>query len=243
MLSRNLWVKYKEKGSQEAKNELVIDYVELVKIIAGRLFTKYNGKVLYDDLVGYGIVGLIDAVEKFDYKRNVKFRTYANIRIRGAIIDQLRAIDWVPRSIRSKYKQHEKILEELQNHYGEEITDEMISEKLNLSLSKYYEFLEEISIYSIYSLDKKFSESVNFDIKSDYIEFQPESSIEKKELIKELTIAVDTLSEREKKIVQLYYYSELTYKEMSIILGITESRISQLHSQIIVKLKSKLDDE
>jgi RNA polymerase sigma factor for flagellar operon FliA len=241
MVSKNLWIEYKEKGSQDAKNELIIEYVKLVKIIGGRLFTKYNGKVLYDDLVGYGIVGLIDAVEKFDYKRNIKFRTYANIRIRGAIIDQLRAIDWVPRSIRSKHKQHEKILEELQNHYGEKITDEMISKKMNLSLSEYYEFLEEISIYSVYSLDKKFSESINFDIKSDYIDFQPESSIEKKELIKELTIAVDTLNEREKKIVQLYYYSELTYKEMAIILDITESRISQLHSQIIVKLKSKLD--
>ena len=242
MLSKSLWAEYKENGSQDAKDELIIEYVELVKIIAGRLFTKYNGKVLYDDLVGYGIVGLIDAVEKYDHKRKVKFRTYANIRIRGSIIDQLRAIDWVPRSIRSKHKQHEKILEELQNHYGEKITDELIAKEMNLSLQDYYEFLEEISIYSVYSLDKKFSESVNFDIKSDYIEFQPESSVEKKELVKELTQAVDTLNERDKKIVQLYYYSELTYKEISMILNITESRISQLHSQIIARLKNLLDE-
>ncbi len=241
MVSKSLWIEYKENGSHDAKNELIIQYVELVKIIAGRLFTKYNGNVLYDDLIGYGIIGLIDAIEKFDYKRKIKFRTYANIRIRGAIIDQLRAIDWVPRSIRAKHKEFERVMDKLQNLHGDRITDSMIEKEMGISHDEYIDFLDEISIYSVYSLDKKFSESMNFDIKSDYLEFQPENSYEKKELLKELSVAVDTLNEREKKIIQLYYYSELTYKEMSIILNITESRISQLHSQIVAKLKGKLE--
>lgn len=241
MVSKNLWIEYKENGSKEAKDAIIVEYVSLVKIIAGRLFTKYNGKVSYDDLVGYGVIGLIDAIEKYDYKRKVKFRTYANIRIRGAIIDQLRAIDWVPRSIRSKYKKYESVIKELQSRYGDRISEEMVARKMKLSISEYREFLEEISIYSVYSLDKKFSESVHFDIESDYQDFQPEKAMEKKELIKDLTKAVDNLNERERRIIDLYYYSELTYKEMSKVLGITESRISQLHSQIIIKLKGKLD--
>lgn len=241
MVSKNLWVEYKENGSKEAKDALIVEYVSLVKIIAGRLFTKYNGNVSFDDLVGYGVIGLIDAVEKYDHKRKVKFRTYANIRIRGAIIDQLRAIDWVPRSIRSKYKAYERAVKDLQSYHGDKITEKMIAEKMNFTIEEYREFLEEISIYSVYSLDKKFSDSVHFDVESDYIDFQPENAMDKKELIKDLTEAVDTLNEREKKIIQLYYYSELTYKEMSKILDITESRISQLHTEIIAKLKGKLD--
>jgi len=241
MDSKNLWVEYKENDSKEAKDALIVEYVSLVKIIAGRLFTKYNGNVSFDDLVGYGVIGLIDAVEKFDYKRKVKFRTYANIRIRGAVIDQLRAIDWVPRSIRSKYKAYERAVKDLQSYHGDQITEKMIAEKMNFTIEEYREFLEEISIYSVYSLDKKLSDSVHFDIESDYIDFQPENAMDKKELIKDLTEAVDTLNERQKKIIQLYYYSELTYKEMSKILDITESRISQLHTEIIAKLKGKLD--
>jgi RNA polymerase sigma factor for flagellar operon FliA len=241
MVSKNLWVEYKENGSKEAKDALIVEYVSLVKIIAGRLFTKYNGNVSFDDLVGYGVIGLIDAVEKYDHKRKVKFRTYANIRIRGAIIDQLRAIDWVPRSIRSKYKAYERAVKDLQSYHGDQITEKMIAEKMNFTIEEYREFLEEISIYSVYSLDKKFSDSVHFDVESDYIDFQPENAMDKKELIKDLTEAVDTLNERQKRIIQLYYYSELTYKEMSKILDITESRISQLHTEIIAKLKGKLD--
>lgn len=240
MANKDLWIQYKENSNNEAKNKLIIEYVELVKIIAGRLYTKYNGKVLYDDLVGYGVIGLIDAIEKYDYKRKVKFRTYANIRIRGAIIDQLRSIDWVPRSIRSKNKKYESVIKELQSIHGDKISDEMVAKKMKLTIEEYYEFLDEISIYSVYSLDKKISESINFNVKSDYIDFEPESAMEKKELIKELTSAIETLNEREKRIVQLYYYSELTYKEISKVLNITESRISQLHSQIIIKLKDKL---
>lgn len=241
MASKNLWVEYKENGSKEAKDSLIIEYVSLVKIIAGRLFTKYKGNVSFDDLVGYGVIGLIDAVEKYDYKRKVKFRTYANIRIRGAIIDQLRAIDWVPRSIRSKYKAYERAVKDLQSYHGEKITEKMLADKMNFTIEEYREFLEEISIYSVYSLDKKFSESIHFDVESDYIDFQPENAMDKKELIKNLSVAVDTLNEREKRIIQLYYYSELTYREMSKILDITESRISQLHTEIIAKLKVKLD--
>ena len=241
MENKSLWKKYKEKNNQKAKEELIKKNIKLVKMIAGRLFSKYNGKVSFDDLVGYGSIGLIDAIEKFDHTRDIKFSTYANIRIRGAIIDQLRSIDWVPRSVRKKHKKYESALKQLQERYGDKVSDKQIADKMNMEMSEYYDFLDEISIYSVYSLDKKINDNIHFDIQSDYNKFQPEKALQKQELIEELTEAIEELNEREKKIVQLYYYSELTYKEIAEILDITQSRISQLHSKIITKLSVKLE--
>ncbi len=232
-----LWLEYKEKNSKTAKDELIVHYVELVKIIAGRLYGDYNHHVDYDDLVSYGILGLIDAIEKFDHTKNVKFQTYANIRIRGAIIDQLRNLDWVPRSLRTKYKRFEEAVQRLQNHFGNNYSDAQLANELDMTQPEMTKFLNEISSFSIVSLEEKFEEQVNFDIKTDYADFAPEQVLDKKVMYEMLKNGIESLPEREGLIISLYYYDEMTYKEIADILEISESRISQLHTKAISRLK------
>ncbi len=240
MSNLELWKRYKDQKDLKAKEELIVSYVQLVKNIAGRLYNSYNANVEYDDLVGYGVIGLLDAVEKFDYKLGNKFETYANIRIRGSIVDQLRALDWIPRSMRQKYKDLERATNRLQNIYGCDFSDELLAKELGITMEDLSDLLHQISTFAVVSLDEKLSENNNISIKDDGN--IPEKELiesEKKELLKEV---IDTLPFKERRIIELYYYSELTYKEISKVLEISESRISQLHSRAISKLKLKVSD-
>ncbi len=232
-----LWASYKNSDNKDAKDALIVHYIELVKIIAGRLYGDYNRHVEYDDLVSYGILGLIDAVEKFDHSKEVKFETYANIRIRGAIIDQLRNLDWVPRSLRNKYKRFEDAVTQLQSQYGNQYSDQQLADQLNMDISEMNRFLNEISSFSVVSLEEKFEEQVNFDIKTEYDDFDPEQVLDKKVMFNLLKDGIDNLPEREGLIISLYYYDEMTYKEIAEILEISESRISQLHTKAIGRLR------
>lgn len=232
---------YKKKKTKEIKDELIVQNVELVKIIAGRLYHSYNANVEYDDIVSYGILGLIDAIDKFDPDKNVKFETYANFRIRGSIIDHLRNLDWVPRSTRQKYKKLEEAMLKLQANHGFDIEDEVLAKELNLSIEELSSFLSEVSIFSIISLDERIAENNNFSIVSESMDSRPEYSFLKKETKRILIETVEKLPERERMIINLYYFSELTYKEISKILNISESRISQLHTKCIIKLKNSLN--
>jgi len=242
MTNEQLWINYKEKNSREAKDELIINYVPLVKIIAGRLFNNYNAHVEFDDLLGYGVIGLIDAIEKFDHTKNIKFETYANIRIRGAIIDQIRHMDWIPRSTRQKYKKIEEAIGKLQKIYGFDVSDELIADEMGLSLDEYSKLLGEVTTYSIVSLEEKIDDNSNFDIKSRNIEFQPEEKFVDEEMKSILTQIIGKLPEKEMMVLQLYYYSELTYKEIAEVLSISESRVSQIHTKAISKLKITLEE-
>lgn len=239
-MTEQLWINYKEHNNKDAKDQLIIHYVALVKIIAGRLYTSYNAHVEFDDLLGYGIIGLIDAIEKFDHKKEVKFETYANIRIRGAIIDQIRHMDWIPRSTRQKYKKIEEAIAKLQKQYGNELTDEHIANELELTLDEYSKLIGEVTTYSIVSLEEKLEDNSNFDIASASSEFQPEDNYTDKEIKRILAETIDNLPEKEKKVMQLYYYSELTYKEIAEILSISESRVSQIHTKAVAKLRISL---
>ena len=241
-MTEQLWINYKEQNSKEAKDELIIQYVALVKIIAGRLYSSYNAHVEFDDLLGYGIIGLIDAIEKFDHKKQIKFETYANIRIRGAIIDQIRHMDWIPRSTRQKYKKVEEAISKLQKIHGSELTDEHVAAELNLSLDEYGKLVGEVTTYSIVSLEEKLEDNSNFDVASESNEFHPEQSYTDKEVKRILAETIEHLPEKEQKVMQLYYYSELTYKEIADILSISESRVSQIHTKAIAKLKIALSD-
>lgn len=236
-----LWKKYKEKQDPQAKESLIIHYVELVKIVAGRLYNSKSRELEFDDLVSFGIIGLIDAIEKFDVDKNVKFETYANIRIRGAIIDQIRSLDWIPRSARQKYKDMEEAIESLQSKNEGEITDEMIAGQMALTVTEFNRMLGEFTTFSIVSLEEKLSESAGFNPISDLMDFNPEASVLDKDLKEVLKKAIDQLPERERLIISLYYYSELTYKEIAEVLEISESRISQLHTKAILKLKAFLN--
>jgi RNA polymerase sigma factor for flagellar operon FliA len=237
-----LWKAYKNDGSQDAKEQLIIEYVELVKIISGRLYTSFNANVEFDDLVSYGIIGLIDAIDKFDIEKKVKFETYANIRIRGAIVDQIRALDWIPRSTRQRFKQLDEVMNRLHNSHGDNITDDMLAKEMGMSIHDLNKFMGEASALSVMSLDEKLSENSNFSIRSEDREISPEGNLFDKETKKLLMERIDALPERERMIVDLYYFSELTYKEIASVLEISESRISQLHTKAIMKLRGAIED-
>lgn len=242
MSNQELWKRYKDDGDLKAKEKIIINYISLVKNISGRLYNSYNAHVEYDDLVGYGVFGLLDAIEKFDYRLGHKFETYANIRIRGSIVDQLRALDWIPRSMRQKYKELEKATKKLQNIHGIDITDELLATELNVSIGELNKLMQNISTFSVISLDEKINENSNVNIQHDRSEESPESQMMNKETKFLLKAMVDKLPDKESRIVELYYYSELTYKEISLILEISESRISQLHTKAIIRLKSGISD-
>lgn len=236
-----LWESYKLHGNEDAKNELIVHYVSLVKIIAGRLFVDYNHNVEYDDIVSYGIIGLIDAIEKYDMSKANKFETYANFRIKGAVVDQLRSLDWIPRSLRQKFRDYERALSEVQRLKGGDYTDADIAEVMGLSEDKLLSLTGELSTFSIVSLEEKFENKSEFDIIAENSEYQPEKALMEKTTKKLLAESIDKLGERERIIISLYYYDNLTYREISEIIGISESRISQIHTKAITKLKINME--
>lgn len=237
----DLWEKYTRNKDPKLREELILYYVHLVKYIAGRLYVSYNNTVEYDDLVSYGIFGLIDAIDKYEFNRGVKFETYAHLRIRGAIIDYLREIDWIPRSVRQKAKELEKAYIEVEMEKGSNAKDKDVAEKLGITESELQKRIQSLSTYSVVSLDEYLDQhreiTVDFSNESNV---NPTSRIEIEEFRKGLAEAIKALPEKEKKIITLYYFEELTYKEIGSILAISESRVSQLHTKAILKLKAKL---
>jgi len=241
MATSDLWARYKGQQDRSAKDALILHYVELVKIVAGRLYVNYHAHVEYEDLVSYGILGLIDAIDKFDPDKNVKFETYANFRIRGAIIDQLRSLDWIPRSMRQKYRQMEEVMERLQAAHGSDVDEALLAREMGISREELSKMLSEFTVFTMVSLEEKIEENSNFSVRSDHPDVNPEASYMENETKRILRDQVDLLPERERLIVDLYYYSELTYKEIAVIMGISESRISQLHTKAMMRLKSALN--
>lgn len=204
------------------------------------MYLGYN--VEYDDLVGYGTFGLIDAINKFDYSKGYKFETYASLRIRGAILDQIRKMDWIPRSIRQKQKKLDNAYQSLEVKYGRNITDEEVAMELDITLDELGDWQNQTKITNIISLDEfleQGSEKKTEQYFSTTFE-QPEKIVEQKELKEILARTLDTLTEKEKKVIVLYYYEDLTLKEISKILEVSESRISQLHTKALQKMKAKL---
>lgn len=245
MVREDVWARYKNSKDIEEKNELkkeiILEYINLVKIISGRLYNYYGANIEYDDLMSYGVIGLIDAIGKYDYTKNIKFQTYASVRIRGAIIDEIRNLDWIPRSIRQKSKLMKDTYSKLENRLGREPSVNEIGNELGKKDEEILKMLEETNIFNLVSLEEELSENLKIQIKDISTDINPEESLLKKDIIKNLEFALDTLNEREKLIINLYYYEELTYKEIGKVLNISESRISQIHSKAILKIKSKLD--
>ena len=241
--SRNhLWKEYMSTKNSEIRDKIILEYAPLVKIVAGRLSIYLGYNVEYDDLVGYGIFGLIDAIDKFDYDKGVKFETYASLRIRGAILDQIRKMDWIPRSLRQKQKKMEAAISKIETQYGRPAKDEEIASELGIETEELISWQGQAKITNIISLDE-FVEAagekeVNA-IKSNSYE-QPESIALKNEIKQQLMDSLETLTDKERKVILLYYYEELTLKEISRILEVSESRVSQLHTKALLKMKSKL---
>ncbi len=199
------------------------------------------------DLVAYGIFGLIDAIEKFDLAREIKFETYAMSRIKGAIIDELRAMDWVPRSVRSKAKDLENAMLKLENQFKRVPTDEEVAEELGITISDLHGILTQTSYTTMVALEEQWSVGSNRDDKVSLIEMiedkttaGPVDKFELAEMKEILATAIDRLPDREKTVIALYYYENLTLREIGEVLGVTESRVSQLHTKAIMRLKAKL---
>jgi RNA polymerase sigma factor for flagellar operon FliA len=240
-----LWREYKRTKNLKVREELILRYASVVKYIAGRIAINTPPQVEFDDLVSYGILGLIDAIEKYDPNQGIRFKTYATSRIKGAIIDELRVLDWIPRSLRQKAKQLEKTYAELEYKYGRSATDKEVAEALEITEDELSKLILDVSGASLISLDDVWyldnDEEIGvIDTIESPPEQGPEAEVEKKEMRQFLIEAINRLPEREKEVIILYYYDGLTLKEIGSVIGVTESRISQLHTKAIFRLKGYL---
>lgn len=239
---KELWDEYSRTRSPEVREKIILEYAPLVKVVAGRLSMYLGYNVEYDDLVGYGIFGLIDAIDKFDFMKEVKFETYASLRIRGAILDQIRKMDWIPRTIRQKQKKIDAVIKEIEATKGRNATDEEIAGGLGITEDEYLEWQSQMKITNVVSLNEYLEQgsevSVEYNNTSQFD--SPETVLERGELKKILGEALELLTEKERKVIVLYYYEELTLKEISNILEVSESRISQLHTRGLQKMKTKM---
>lgn len=244
---QNLWELYKNQKDVQAREDLIVEYASLVKYVAGRLAISLPANVQQDDLISYGIFGLIDAIEKFDLSRNIKFETYAISRIKGAIWDGLRSMDWVPYSVRQKAKELEYTYSKLESELGRAATDEEVCAVMNISREQFGHLLANTSFTSVLSLedlwklDKDGANSVRvIDTIRDANVPDPISMVMLEEQKQILTEAINKLPEREKLVIALYYYEGLTLKEIGKVLGVSESRISQMHTKAILRLRGRL---
>ena len=244
---RDLWRRYKGEGDAGARERLVVAYSPMVKFVAGRLGAGLPSHVDDADLISYGLMGLIGAIERFEPERGIKFETFAMTRIRGAIIDELRSLDWVPRSVRSRAREIEAAQAKLEHELQRAPTEAELAKELGVDEEELQSSLLEIANSSVYALDELWTVSDSsgdqvslLDTISDPRAEDPQESLASSEVKDRLTEAIASLPEREQLVVALYYYENLTLREIGEVLGVTESRVSQLHTKAVMRLKSGL---
>jgi len=242
-----LWVEYKQTGDTRIRDQLIVRYSPLVKFVAGRVSAGLPHSIDQSDLVSYGMFGLIDAIEKFDTDRQIKFETYAITRIKGAIIDELRSIDWVPRSVRAKARAVEQAYASLEASLGRAPSDEEVANELQISEGELQQIFGQISYIGIVALDEVISggsgdrgESATLgDTLADRGD-GPMAAFEVEEMKQILAGAINRLGDREKIVLSLYYYENLTLAQIGKVLGVTESRVCQIHTKAIMQLRGRL---
>ena len=241
-----LWKNYRKTRNPEIRDYFVKQYAPLVKYVAGKVAIGMPNNVEFDDLVGFGVFGLFDAIEKYDPAKHVKFKTYAVTRIRGSIFDELRSIDWVPRSVRQKSREVEDTIRSLEARLGRAASDEEIADELGMDVEDFQSLVLKISGTSVLSLNDVWY-SGEEDDKISIVEsiespgsLNPDTIVERDEIKRVIVDAISELPDKEKKVLILYYYEDLTLKEIGHVLGVTESRISQLHTKAIMRLRSRL---
>jgi len=244
---KDLWRRYKDDGDQRARERLVLAYAPLVKYVAGRMSSGLPAHVEEADLISYGLLGLISAIERFDPSREIRFETFAITRVKGSIIDELRSLDWVPRSVRAKAREIERANAKLEHQLHRAPTDQEMADALGVSAEDFQESLVKISNSSVVALDELWTVSDSsgdtvslLDTIQDPEAVDPSHEMDLTDMKDRLADAIARLPEREKLVVALYYYENLTLREIGEVLGVTESRVSQLHTKAVLRLKSRL---
>ncbi|MEA2272157.1 MAG: polymerase sigma factor FliA [Solirubrobacteraceae bacterium] len=244
---RELWRRYKSAGDQSARERLVVAYSPLVKYVAGRMASGLPAHVEESDLISYGLLGLINAIERFELEREIKFETYAVTRIKGAIIDELRSLDWVPRSVRARARDIERANAKLEHRLQRAPSDEEMAAELQVTVDEFQNSLLEISNSTIVALDEPWAVSDSsgdevslLDTIQDPNASDPTEAVDASELKDRIADAIARLPEREKLVIALYYYENLTLREIGEVLGVTESRVSQLHTKAVLRLRSRM---
>ncbi|HEX7105906.1 MAG TPA: RNA polymerase sigma factor WhiG [Acidothermaceae bacterium] len=247
---RELWHAFKATGEGQLRERLILHYSPLVKYVAGRVGVGLPPNIEQADLVSYGIFGLIDAIEKFDLDRAIKFETYAISRIKGAIIDELRAIDWIPRSVRYKAREVEKAYAALESKLHRTPTEAEVAGELGISLDELHTIFSQVSFVNVIALDELLNVGGErgdklslVDTLEDTKAEDPVEAFETEETKYLLSRAINTLPEREKIVVTLYYYEGLTLAEIGQVLGVTESRICQMHTKAVLQLRAKIAEQ
>ena len=232
--------------TEENREEVIVKYSPMIKYVANRIAMRLPPHIEVDDLISVGVLGLMDAISKYDSTRGAKFKTYAEFRVRGAILDELRSMDWVPRSIRQKASQVDKVVVALQSKLRRQPEDEEVAKEMGLSLDQFHNTLNETKSIPIFSLEdlgiaKESGEQQSLlDCLAGKADADPQTQIRLVELKEIIAKAIDALPEKERLMVSLYYYEELTMKEIGAVLDITESRVSQIHSKAVYRLRTKL---
>jgi RNA polymerase sigma factor FliA len=246
---RKAWVEYKESGTKSAREALILNFSPLVKYVAGRVAVGLPANIEQADLISYGIFGLIDAIEKYEPDRGIKFETYAISRIRGAIIDELRAIDWVPRSVRFKAREVEKAYQALENKHKRPPSDSEIADEMGVSTDELNNIYTQLSSVSLVALDELMSVEGGQGDRLSLVETLedtklagPVETIESEEMKQILAEAINRLPEREKIVITLYYYEGLTLAQIGRVLGVTESRVCQMHTKAVLALRGKISE-
>lgn len=239
---QKLWETYRKSPTPEMREQIILEYAPLVKVVAGRLSMYLGYNVEYEDLVSYGIFGLIDAIDKFDMQKDVKFETYASLRIRGAILDQIRKMDWIPRTVRQKQKKIDEAIRNIEMRTGKNATDEQVAGELGMEQEELTEWQSRLKITNVISLNEFLEQGQEpvMDARGNSHFSQPEDVVSESELKQVLEEALEVLTEKEKKVILLYYYEDLTLKEISKVLEVSESRVSQLHTKALLKMRAKM---
>jgi len=241
-----LWIEFRKTRSPELRDVFIRKYMPLVKYVAGKVATGMPGNVEFDDLVGFGQFGLLDAINKYDPDKNVKFKTYAVTRIRGSMIDELRVLDWVPRSVRQKAREIEDAIMQVESKLGRPATDAEIADSMGISEDEFQQTIMRVSGTSVLSLDDVWYSGDDSDHVSigDSIEspssFNPDVIVEREEIRRVIIESIKELPKKEKMVLVLYYHEDLTFKEIGQVLNVSESRISQLHTKANMRLRAKL---
>jgi RNA polymerase sigma factor for flagellar operon FliA len=242
--TEKLWKEYQKKPTAELREELIIAYSQLVKLVAGRLSMYLGHNVEYEDLVSYGIFGLIDAIDKFNAEKNVKFETYASLRIRGAILDQIRKMDWIPRTVRQRQRRIDDAIKNIEMRTGKTAMDDEIAAELGVSEDELSSWQSQLKITNVVSLNEFEEQGAGpepvMDATHNSHFAQPEDVVEEEELKEKLVESLALLTEKERRVIELYYYEDLTLKEISKVLDVSESRVSQLHTKALLKMRKKM---